>query len=227
MVIAAVVAGGFGLWYVLIGPPGPAPVLAGAPAVPSNAAVAAPASLDGTWNVDDGLGTVADATATFAGYRVQEQLAGVGGHVAVGRTGNVTGSMTLTGAVIGNVQVSVDMTTLKSDDMFRDDELKTKGIETDIYPTATFKTTAPFDLHSLPAEGATVSAEASGDLDLHGVTRHVTMTVSARRIGGIIAVSGSLPILFSDYSIERPISVAVISVDDHGTMEFHLLFIHA
>lgn len=227
LVIAAIVGASVGVWYILIGPAGPASVLAGAPAVPSNAAVAAPGSLDGSWQVNDTLGTVDDGTATFAGYRVQEQLAGVGGHTAVGRTGKVTGSMTLTGTVVSDVQIDVDMTTIKSDDKFRDDELRTKGIQTDQFPTASFKTIAPVDLHSLPSEGDTVSFDTTGALALHGVTKTVNLTLSARRVGGIIAVSGSLPIVFSDYSIERPISLAVVSVDDHGTMEVHLLFTHA
>ena len=227
LAVLAVVGGGVGLWYILIGPPAPASVNAGPPAVPSNAAVAAPASLDGSWKVVDNIGSVDDATATFAGYRVQEQLAGVGGHTAVGRTPNVTGSMTLKGSVVSDVQITVDMTTIKSDDKFRDDELKTKGIETSTFPTATFKTTGPIDLGSLPSEGQTVTVNAGGELTLHGVTRPITMSLQARRVGGIIAVTGSTPINFADWSIQRPISFAVVSVDDHGTMEVHLLFTHA
>jgi polyisoprenoid-binding protein YceI len=223
----AVVGGGVGLWYVLIGPAGPASVNAGPPAIPSNAAVAAPSSLDGSWKVVDNIGSIDDATATFAGYRVQEQLAGVGGHTAVGRTPNVTGSMTLKGTAVSDVQITVDMTTLKSDDKFRDDELQTKGIQSSTFPTATFKTTEPVDLGSLPSEGQTVSVNAKGTLTLHGVTRAITMSLQARRVGGIIAVTGSTPINFADWSIQKPVSFAVVSVDDHGTMEVHLLFTHA
>ncbi len=53
------------------------------------------------------------------------------------------------------------------------------------------------------------------------------MALQATRQGGIIAVAGSLPIVFADYSIQKPTSFSVLSVDDHGIMELHLLFTHA
>jgi polyisoprenoid-binding protein YceI len=225
--VAGILAAAAGLWYVLIGPSGPAAVDAGPPAVPSNAAVAAPASLDGEWTIVDDVGSVSDGTSTFAGYRVQEQLVGVGGHTAVGRTPKVTGSMTLAGATVSDINVTVDMTGLVSDDPFRDSQLQRQAIETDRFPTSTFRAAEPIDLGSVPAEGQTVATEATGELTLHGVTRAITVSLQARRVGGIIAVTGSMPILFPDWSIQRPTSFSVLSVDDHGTMEFHLVFVHS
>jgi polyisoprenoid-binding protein YceI len=223
-VIAAVVGGGYGLWFILIGPSSPASVTAD---FPTGAGVAAPAGLNGTWNVNTALGSIDAGTSSFAGYRVQEQLVGVGGHTAVGRTPKISGSMTLTGAVVTNVQMTADLTALKSDQDNRDNQLKRQAIETDLFPTATFKTTQPIDLGALPADGKIVSVDATGEFTLHGVTRSVTIALQAARQGGIIAVAGSLPIVFSDYSVQKPNSFSVLSVDDHGTMELHLLFTHA
>jgi polyisoprenoid-binding protein YceI len=227
VVIAAVAGGGYGLWYVLLGPAGPAAVSSGAPVIPNGATVAAPASFDGAWNVDASLGSISDGSDSFVGYRVQEQLVGVGGHTAVGRTPKVSGSMTLSGAVVSDVKVTADLTALASDDPNRDGQLQHQAIETNTFPTATFTTTGSIDLGSLPADGTAVSVSATGSLTLHGVTRTVTIPLKAVRSGGIIAVSGTLPILFSDYSIQKPNSFSVLSVDDHGTMELHLLFRHA
>ena len=227
LIFAAIAGGAFGLWYVLVGSGSPAPVNATAPIVPSGAPASAPTSLDGTWNVNATLGSIDDASASFAGYRVQEQLAGVGGNTAVGRTTKVQGSMVLKGSVVQSVEVTVDMTALKSDNSFRDNQLRTQAIETATFPTATFRLTAPLDLASLPDEGKTVSVAASGTMTLHGATRPVTIDLQAVRNGGIIAVTGSLPIVFSDWSIQKPTSFSVLSVDDHGTMELHLLFTHA
>ena len=227
IVLAGLIGGGYGLWYVLLGPAGPAAVSSGVPAIPAGAAVAAPASLDGTWNVDTGMGSIADGSASFVGYRVQEQLAGVGGHTAVGRTPKVTGSMTLTGGVVSDVKITADMTALASDDSHRDDQLRRQAIESDNFPTATFATAGFIDLGTLPADGAAASVSATGTLTLHGVSKTVTVPLQAIRSGGIIAVTGTLPIVFSDYSIQKPNSFSVLSVDDHGTMELHLLFTHA
>jgi polyisoprenoid-binding protein YceI len=225
--VATVIGGGYGLWYILVGPSGPAAVSSGAPAVPTGAAIAAPASLDGTWNVDTSSGTVDDGTASFVGYRVQEQLVGVGGHTAVGRTPKVTGSMKLTGGTVSDVTITADMTALVSDDSNRDGQLRRQAIESQKFPTATFALTQPIDLGTLPADGTSVGASATGTLTLHGVTKTVTVALQAVRQGGIIAVTGSLPIVFGDYSIQKPNSFSVLSVDDHGTMELHLLFTHA
>jgi len=226
-VVAAVAAGGYGLWYILIGPSSPAAVGATAPVIPAGAAVAVPASFDGTWNVSTALGTAGDGTASFVGYRVQEQLVGVGGHEAVGRTPKVTGSMSLSGSVVDNVQITADMTALVSDNGQRDNQLRRQAIETDSFPTSMFKTIAPISLGTLPADGKTVQATATGALTIHGVTRTVTIDLAVQRQGGIIAVAGSVPIVFADWSIDKPTSFSVLTVDDHGIMELHLLFTHA
>ena len=110
----------------------------------------------------------------------------------------MSGSLTLTGSVVSNVSVTVDMTALTSDDGHRNDHLRRQVIETDNYPTSAFKSTAPIDLGTVPAGGATVSVNAVGDVTLHGVTKSVTIPLQAKRQGGIIAVAGSLPIVFAD-----------------------------
>jgi polyisoprenoid-binding protein YceI len=223
LALAGIAAGAFGLWYILIGMPGPA---AAAPVIPAGASVPAPASFDGTWSVNSSLGSIDDFSSSWVGYRVQEQLAGIGGHTAVGRTPNVTGTMTLSGSKVSAVSVAADLTTLVSDSPQRDDQLRRQAIDTDQFPTATFTLTGPIDLGSLPLDGTAVSATATGNLTIHGVTRSVQVPIQAERQGGIIAVSGSIPIVFGDYDFAGPSSFVVVSVNDHGTMELHLLFTH-
>ncbi|HEX7495346.1 MAG TPA: YceI family protein [Candidatus Limnocylindrales bacterium] len=227
LALAVVAAGGYALWYILIGPASPAAVNGEAPVIPASASVPAPASFDGSWQVDTSLGSMTDFSASWAGYRVQEQLVGVGGHTAVGRTPKVSGSMTLTGSIIDNVQITADLTALASDDSNRDGQLQRQAIETGTYPTAMFKTIQPIDLGTLPADGKIVSVTATGALSLHGTIKTVQITLQAQRRGGIIAVAGSVPIVFADFGIKGPNSFSVVSVDDHGIMELHLLFTHA
>jgi polyisoprenoid-binding protein YceI len=227
VVLAGVAVGGYGLWYLFLSPPGPAAVASSSPVIPSGTGMPAPASLDGTWNVNTSLGSISDFSASWAGYRVQEQLAGVGANTAVGRTPNVTGSMTLSGAVIDNVLITADLTTLKSSDSNRDNQLRRQAINTDQFPTAIFKTIQSIDLGTLPADGTNVTVTAKGAFTLHGVTRTVDISLQALRQGGIIAVTGTLPVTFADYGFQGPNSFSVLSVDDHGTMELHLLFTHA
>lgn len=223
-VLAGIAAGGFGLWYILVGTPSPE---AAAPVVPAGASAPAPASLDGSWQVNTSLGSMTDFSSSWVGYRVQEQLAGIGGHTAVGRTPKVTGSLTLAGSTVSAVSITADLTVLASDSSQRDDQLRRQAIQTDTFPTATFTLTQPIVLGSLPSDGTQVSATASGNLTIHGVTRSVQISIQAQRQGGIIAVAGSLPIVFGDYGFQGPSSFAVVSVNDHGIMELHLLFTHS
>jgi polyisoprenoid-binding protein YceI len=227
IVIGGLAVGGYGIWYLFLRGGGPASVGAAPPVLPSGAAVAAPASLDGSWQVNDSLGSMTDFSASWAGYRVQEQLAGIGANTAVGRTPKVTGTMTLKGAVVTDVQVTADLSAMVSDDGNRDRQLRTQAINTDQFPTAFFKTIAPIDLGTLPAEGTTIQVTTQGALTLHGVTKTVTMDLQATRSGGIIAVTGSMNVKFADFGFSGPTSFAVLSVQDHGTMELHLLFTHA
>ncbi len=178
--------------------------------------------LDGTWTVDASIGSFSDFTGSFVGYRVDEELANVGAATAVGRTPDVTGSLTLAGSTITGVEIEANLSTLQSDESRRDGQLRRQALETDQFPTATFSLTQPIDLGAAPAEGQVIQATATGDLTIHGVTKSVQIPVEARLSGGVVTVTGSIDILFADYSISRPTSFAVLTIADHGTMEFQL-----
>jgi polyisoprenoid-binding protein YceI len=208
--------------------PSLAPASPGAsPAATSGAGASAGVGLDGTWQVDPTVGSFADFSGSFVGYRVQEELASIGAQEAVGRTPDVTGTMTISGATIAAVDVTADLTTLESDDDRRDGQLQRQGIETGTFPTSTFRLTTPIDLGTLPAEVETISVTATGELTLHGQTQSVDMPLQARLSGGVITVTGSIPIIFADYGIERPTSMLVLSIADEGTMEFQIHFSRA
>ena len=40
----------------------------------------------------------------------------------------------------------------------------------------------------------------------------------------MVILTGSIDIVFADYEMEKPTSMIVLSVDDHGIMEFQLFF---
>ena len=173
--------------------------------------------------MDASSGSLPDGTSTFAGYRIEEELGGVGANTAVGRTQDVTGSLVIEGTSITALSVEVDMTTLASDDDRRDDQLRMRGLETDRVPTATFELSEPVSFAEEPARGETVTAEAVGDLTIHGVTRGVTVPVEARWTGDQIEVVASVDVALADFDIEPPTGFLVLSVADRGTIELHLL----
>ena len=173
----------------------------------------APASLDGTWLA---------ATGSQAGYRIKELLFGQSAE-AVGRTGNVDGALTLSGTKVETADISIDLASVTSDRSQRDNQFRNRIMNVTQYPTATFKLTQPIDLATLPADGATISVPATGDLTLHGTTKTVTTTLSAKRTGGTIEVNGTIPVVFADYGIPNP-SLGPAQTEDHGEIEFLIAF---
>jgi polyisoprenoid-binding protein YceI len=115
------------------------------------------------------------------------------------------------------------MTTLESDDSRRDNQFRGRIMATDEFPTATFALTAPIELGRIPDEGEQITATATGDLTLRGITNPVTFDVTAQLTGERIGVLGSIPIVFADYDIPNP-SIAGITTDDNGLLEFVLVF---
>jgi polyisoprenoid-binding protein YceI len=246
VVVAIVAAAAAGAWYLFLRPPAPAEVALGAvpTAAPTEEATEAPASeapagaesaapaasdavaagLDDTWTVDASVGSFDDFSGSFVGYRVTEELVGIGTSTAVGRTPDVTGSLTLAGSTITDATFEADLTTLESDSGMRDGQLGRQGLETDTYPTATFDLAEPIELEAVPADGAIIEATAVGDLTLHGVTQRVEIPLEARLANGVVTVVGSLPVAFGDYGMTAPESMRVLSIDDNGTMEFQLQF---
>jgi polyisoprenoid-binding protein YceI len=135
--------------------------------------------------------------------------------------------MTVAGTAVTAATIEADLRTLQSDDRNRDGQLGRQGIQADQFPTATFVITSPIELGSIPADGQEIEVTATGQLTLHGQTKDVEVPMKARLSGDVIAVSGSIPILFADYGIEKPESFKVLSVDDNGIMEFQVFFSRA
>jgi polyisoprenoid-binding protein YceI len=170
-----------------------------------------------TWNV---------ATGSLVGYRVKEVLFGQS-NVAVGRTGEITGSINVDGTKVAAGSFTVDMTTVTSDESRRDGQFNGRIMETRTYPTATFKLTQPIDLGSIPAVGVQKTYQATGELTLHGVTKTVTFKLTAQHTASTIQVAGSIPITFADWNIGNPSFGGVVTTEDHGVLEFALNFTQA
>lgn len=175
--------------------------------------------VEGTWTVDPEAGAAAGGTS--AGFRVDEELASIGATTAVGRTDQVTGTLTIEGTTVTEVEIVVDMGSLATDDSRRDGRMR-DALATDEFPTSSFVLTEPIELGSVPAEGETVSVTAIGEMTIKGVTNPVEVELEAQVVDGTLVVVGSLPVVFADYGVEAPSSVVVVSVEDNGIIEFQL-----
>ena len=95
-------------------------------------------------------------------------------------------------------------------------------MEVDQFPEATFTLSAPIDFGRRPP-GEQLTATATGDLTMHGVTRAVTFDVTAEAGADRIGVLGTIPVVFADYEIDNP-STSGITTEDNGVLEFVLVF---
>ena len=191
-------------------------------------AASAASSIAGTWSVDTSVGefNYENSTGTFVGFRVEEELSGIGSTTAVGRTPSVSGTVTIEGTTLTAVTIDADLTAITTNDSRRDDEVQ-DALETSNYPTASFVLTEPIEFGDAAATGQTVTVDAVGELTIHGVTRTVTIPLEAQLVDGTIVIVGSTTITFSDYGVSVPAAPIVISAEDAGTLELQLFLQHS
>jgi polyisoprenoid-binding protein YceI len=187
---------------------------------PSASAGSGSGELAGTWTV----------AAAEAGYRVREQLANLPAESdAVGRTDAVSGSITLAGAddaiQVTEGSLEVDTTTITSDEGRRDNRMRSEGLETDAFPTATFVISQPRDVPAAALAGTATDVTLVGDLTLHGVTQAVEIPAQAQLVDGQIQVAGSYTFPLSDFDIVAPnVGGFIVSIADEGALEFLIAF---
>lgn len=213
--VVAIVVVGYGLILLYAKVLNDSPDELGTSDLDAALAGAAPAGdpADGTWVVTE---------ESALGYRVKENLFGVDTE-GVGRTNQITGSLTIDGTTVTTAAFTVDVASITSDDGRRDNQFRGRIMTVSEYPTATFVLTEPIELGVEPADGAEVTATATGELTLRGVTNTVTFDVTARQEGNRIGVLGEIPVVFADYGIANPSNPGV-TTEDHGLLEFVLVF---
>lgn len=211
-VLAVVALVGVGLWFVVLRDT--APERASGPSCGSGPIEGG--SADGVWSVvpEDGF---------FVGYRMTERFGGdTIDKTAVGRTDKVSGTMTIDGAEVTKVDISADVTQLKSDSSRRDAYLRDRALETNDHPEATFVATEPVNLGGTPSQGRQVDTTVKGDLTLRGQTRSVELPVSACWTGDRIEITGTAPIVLADYGIDAPDISGLVKVAGNGELELKL-----
>ncbi|HEX6869327.1 MAG TPA: YceI family protein, partial [Candidatus Limnocylindrales bacterium] len=148
---------------------------------------------------------------------------------AVGRTDQITGSITVETSgettTLTAATLTVDTTSITSDESRRDNRMRSEGLETDAFPTATFTLTEPVEVPAAALDGTPSEVTLTGDLTLHGVTKSVSIPAQAQLVNGTISVAGSISFPLSDYSIVAPnIGGFIVSIADTGTLEFLVSF---
>ncbi len=162
---------------------------------------------------------------TKARYKVREQLAGISfPSDAVGTTSAVTGTMIINpdGTIdAAHSKLTVDLTTIKSDQQMRDGYVQGRTLETEKYPTLEF---VPKRAVGLPVPfpsgmGAQAGFQLIGDMTLHGVTSEATWNVVATFANDMVAGRATTTLQFATYKMTKPTLARLMSVDDKIELE--------
>ncbi len=159
-----------------------------------------------------------------ARYRAQEELASVGATEAVGRTSAMIGQILFdaAGMPLACSRFDVDLRTLTSDEVRRDNYLYTNTLETAQYPLATFVLTEVQGLDQPVTGGEERSFFLIGNLTLHGVTKLVAWEATASREGDTLTGSATTSFEMPDFNIEPPVVGPVVSLDETVTLEVEI-----
>lgn len=193
--------------------------------VPGSVAPAEGGAVGDVWTVDDDFGefNFESASGSFAGFRVEKSYTTGREGTAVGRSGGVTGELTIADEQLTSARIVVDMTQIRSNDFGREAAINNAVMATS-YLTSTFELTAPvaLDTAALTA-GETLAVEVTGDLTIAGVTKTVTIPLEATIVEeGFGLVIGSTNIVWLDYGVIAP-QASFADVALEGILEFQLV----
>jgi polyisoprenoid-binding protein YceI len=151
-----------------------------------------------------------DPAASVVRYHVTHKL-----HTVDARSSRIEGKAVLQpdGKVVAMVRLPVASFT--SGDGNRDAHMQ-EVLETGRFPFVVFKGVARLDsaVVAASARPATMQVQMTGELELHGVRRALTVPIAVElRPDGSVAVRGTFEISLEAYSVERP-SLLFVKVDD-------------
>lgn len=139
----------------------------------------------------------------------------------------MTGSITLKrqGETVtaSDVDLTVDVTTLKSDESRRDNRIRSTGLETARFPSARFVSVGAIEVPATALTGQVARVDAPGDLTIHGVTKRVTIPLDVKANGGQVEVVGSLTFPFADFGMSAPNVGGFVTVESNPALELKLV----
>ena len=171
-----------------------------------------------------------DAEHSEVSYEAEEDFL----NGAVERLGKVLGlfnAIGTTNAIIGGLvfvegdtpsivasQFEVDLRTLKSDDDRRDQRLREKFLESDLFPLAEFQATGIENFPQNYAAGETFTFQLLGDLTIHETTHPAIWDVAATFEENSISGTAQTVVMMADYGIEIPVIPGILTVTDGITV---------
>lgn len=206
-VVVGAITGGPWVYAQVIAPEAPPPLSA---ATTMTAPPAVPEAIDdpdGAWEVAEG---------SEAGYRLRETLSGQE-VVVVGRTEQVSGSVTVQDGQLTAARVLVDVASIATPESARDAYFR-RALDTSTYPEAVFELAEPADVSAVGRPGEDVTVVLAGTLTMRGTAVPATVQAVARVVDGGLEVAGSTPVTLADFGLAAP-DLPFVTVEPTGTVE--------
>jgi polyisoprenoid-binding protein YceI len=163
-----------------------------------------------------------------ARYRVREQLLHHDlPNDAVGKTTAISGGISLSAAGVVDTsasKITIDVTSLKSDQERRDGYVQHRTLETEQYPTVSFVPTSVSGA-KLPLASSAQSFDVAGMLTVHGVTKPTVWHVTAKSSGNDVTGTGWTQFTFTDVQLAQPHIPVLLSVADTIKLEYDFHFV--
>ncbi|MDE1191593.1 MAG: YceI family protein [Arachidicoccus sp.] len=142
---------------------------------------------------------------------------------------SATGTLTVNSEANGTFSITdlnfnVNAKLIKSSEGSIMDNKTFKALNTDKYPSITFKLTAP--VKSIPSNASGFAIAAAGTLTIAGVSKPATLHAKITASGNKLEVTGSQPIAMSNYGIEPPKAMlGALKVKDNITVDYKTDFV--
>lgn len=155
-----------------------------------------------------------------ATYKVGENFINQGGqyNLAEGTTGDVNGELAIdrsnpSKSTIG--EIKVDISKLESDSGRRDDMIRSDWLQSNKYPTATFKTKR---LEGLPttayADGTELKFKIIGDMTIHNTTKELTFEATAKIVNGVLTGTAVAKFNMTDFGFDPPSILGILKAEN-------------
>lgn len=118
--------------------------------------------------------------------------------------------------------VTLDASKFDSGNGIRDTNARRTVFNSDLYPEIVFSLdTLNADVNDV-SEGRTQAIELVGTLDMHGVSKEITVNAEILLEGNRLTTTGAFTVLLSDYEMSRP-SFLVWTIEDEVELSFQII----
>ena len=143
-------------------------------------------------------------------------------HADIVISGGATFTKSAASLTVTAASFVINVYSLKSNESMRDAHIHTIGIQSATYPKASFRLTRDLTLPTAALSGKVVDVKVTGDVNMHGTTRLLTIPVELRLSPSEIQAVGSLTFPWGLFNMTAPSVGGFVNVENTATMEFDL-----